>query len=154
MRTIESIKKEFKSVLGLNEAKKIYKKLAKELHPDIGGTDEEFKILNQIYNEIIENKIFFTNDSKYDIELEKIISKILHYENITIEVIGSWIWISGDTKFIKDKLKELNFRWARKKMMWYYGEKVRNSGKTKSMKDIKSKYGCSVVKYSSKMINI
>ena len=146
MRTIEEIQKEFEGVTGLNEAKKVYRLLAKELHPDVGGTNEEFKILNQVYNDTIEYKIYFSNDTKYDIELEKIISQILHYEDITIEVVGSWIWLSGDTKAIKDKLKELNFRWAGKKKMWYYGEKIRNGGKTKSMDDIKSKYGCTTVR--------
>ena len=87
----EEIKKEFAEVTGINEAKKVFKRLAKILHPDIGGSNEEFKILNKIYNDILENKIFFSNDTKFDIELEKIISQILHYENIIIEVIGSWI---------------------------------------------------------------
>jgi hypothetical protein len=121
--TIEQIKEQFKNIIGINDSKKIYKKLAKILHPDVGGSDEEFKILNTIYNDILENKIYFSNDSKLDIELEKIISQILHYEDITIEVIGSWIWLSGNTWSIKDKLKELNFKWASKKKMWYYGEK-------------------------------
>ena len=149
MKTKEDIKKDFENITGLNEAKKVYKKLAKLLHPDVGGTNEEFKILNQVYNDTIEYKIYFSNDTKYDIELEKIISQILHYEDITIEVVGSWIWLSGDTKAIKDKLKELNFRWAGKKKMWYYGEKIRNGGKTKSMDDIKSKYGCTTVSHNS-----
>ena len=60
--------------------------------------------------------------------------------------MGTLYWLSGNTKAIKTKLKELNFRWASKKKMWYYGEKIRNGGKTKSMDDIKSKYGCSIVK--------
>ena len=80
--------------------------MAKKLHPDVGGTEEEFKLLNNIYNDFIEHKIFFSNESKIDLELEKIISQILHYENITIELIGSWIWLSGDTKVIKDTLKD------------------------------------------------
>jgi hypothetical protein len=151
MKTIDDIKKEFEAVTGLNEAKKIYKRLAKSLHPDIGGSDEEFKILNQVYNNSIEHKIYFSSETKFDIELEKIISQILHYEDITIEVVGSWIWLSGDTKSIKDKLKELGFRWARVKKMWYYGEKIRNGGNTKSMDDIKSKYGCTVVNGKQKM---
>ncbi len=107
--------------------------------------------MNQIYNDVLEHKIYFSNDTKFDIELEKVISQILHYENITIEVVGSWIWISGDTKPIKDKLKDLNFRWAIKKKMWYYGEKIRNGGNTKSMDDIKSKYGCTIVNGKVKM---
>ena len=106
--TREEIIKEFSEVTGINEAKKVYKTLAKKLHPDVGGSEEEFKLLNAIYNDFIENKIYFSNDFKIDLDLEKIISQILHFENITIELVGSWIWLSGDTKEIKDKLKELN----------------------------------------------
>ncbi len=90
--TQELIKQEFSQVTGINEAKATFKRLAKILHPDVGGSNEEFKILNSIYNDLISNNLYFSNDTKYDIELEKIISQILHYENITIEVIGSWIY--------------------------------------------------------------
>jgi len=148
--TQKEIKKEFTEVTGINEAKKVFKKLAKILHPDVGGSNEKFKILNKIYNDLIENKIYFSNDTKFDIELEKIISQILHYENITIEVVGSWIWLSGDTKIIKDKLKELNFKWASKKKMWYFGEMKGKNIKPKSMSEIKSKYGCETLKSKGK----
>ena len=118
--TKEDIKQEFKGVEGINEAKKIYKQLAKKLHPDVGGSDELFKMLNSIYTNILENGIYFSNEFKFDLEIEKIISQILHYENILIEVVGSWIWLSGDTKEIKDKLKDdLGFKWASKKKMWF-----------------------------------
>ena len=121
--TREEILKEFQNVEGINEAKKIYKTLAKKLHPDmVGGDEESFKLLNSIYTDLIEHKIYFSNDFKIDIELEKVISLILHFENITIELVGSWVWVSGDTKEIKDKLKELGFKWASKKKMWFYGE--------------------------------
>ena len=92
------IEKAFIDVSGINEAKKIYKQLAKKLHPDAGGTNELFKILNAVYTNLLENGLIFSNGFKFDIELEKIISKILHFENIIIKVIGSWIWLSGDTK--------------------------------------------------------
>jgi len=144
------IEKEFENVSGINEAKKVYKTLARKLHPDVGGSDEEFKILNSVYTDLIENKIFFSNDSKIDLELEKIISKILHFEEITIELIGSWIWVGGNTKDIKDKLKELGFKWARKKKMWYYGEMKGRSHKEKSLDEIKSKYGSTTFKSNEK----
>lgn len=148
--TREEILKEFQGIEGINEAKKIYKTLAKKLHPDIGGSEEEFKLLNEIYNHLIENKIYFSNSSKIDIELEKIISLILHFENINIELIGSWVWVSGDTKEIKEKLKEIGFKWASKKKMWYYGEmKVKNPN-PKSMEEIKAKYGSETLKSSEK----
>ena len=148
--TREEILREFREVTGINEAKKIYKTLAKKLHPDVGGSEEEFKILNSVYTDLIEHKIYFSNDIKIDIELEKIISLILHFENITIELVGSWIWISGDTKEIKDKLKELGFKWASKKKMWYYGEMKSKNPTPKSMEEIKSKYGSETLKSKEK----
>ena len=33
--------------------------------------------------------------------------------------------------------------------MWYFGEKIKNGGKTKSMEDIKSKYGVETIKTKS-----
>ena len=47
------IEEQFRGIEGINEAKKIYKQLAKKLHPDVGGTDELFKMLNSIYNNIV-----------------------------------------------------------------------------------------------------
>ena len=149
--TKTEILKQFENIEGINEAKKVYKTLAKLLHPDTGGTDEEFKILNNVYNDILENGLYFSNETKFDLELEKIISQILHYENITIEVIGSWIWLSGETKIIKERLKELGFKWASKKKMWYYGEMKGRNPKQKSMSEIKSKYGCEIVKTKGKV---
>ena len=145
MTRVEIIK-EFSEVTGINEAKKVYKTLAKKLHPDIGGSEESFKILNAVYNDFIENKIYFSNDFKIDLDLEKIISQILHFENITIELVGSWIWLSGDTKEIKDKLKELGFKWASKKKMWFYGEMKGKSHGEKSLDEIKDKYGSKTFK--------
>ena len=144
--TREQIINEFKGVEGINEAKKIYKQLAKKLHPDVGGDEEEFKILNSVYTDLIEHKIYFSNDIKIDIELEKIISLILHFENITIELVGSWVWVSGDTKKIKDKLKDLGFKWASKKKNWYYGEMKHRNPREKTLEEIKGKYGCKTVK--------
>ena len=148
--TREEILREFKGLEGINEAKKIYKQLAKKLHPDVGGDEESFKLLNAIYTDLIEHKIYFSNDIKIDIELEKIISLILHFENITIELVGSWVWVSGDTKEIKDKLKEIGFKWASKKRMWYFGEMKSKNPTPKSMEEIKNKYGSETLKTKNK----
>lgn len=150
MMTENDIKKEFINVTGLNEAKKVFKKLARLLHPDVGGSEEEFKILKNVYDDIVEHKIYFSNNAKFDIELEKIISQILHFEDIIIEVVGSWIWLSGETKIIKDTLKNIGFKWASKKKMWYYGEMKGKNPKQKSMDEIKNKYGCTTVRSQPK----
>ena len=149
--TREEILREFKGVEGINEAKKIYKTLAKKLHPDmVGGDEESFKLLNAIYTDLIEHKIYFSNDFKIDLDLEKIISQILHFENITIELVGSWVWVSGDTREIKDKLKEIGFKWASKKKMWFYGEMKGRNPNEKSIDEIKAKYGSETLKTKEK----
>ena len=56
----------------INEAKAVFKKLAKKLHPDVGGSNEDFKLLNQVYNHFLEHGLYFSNESKFDLELEKV----------------------------------------------------------------------------------
>ncbi len=148
--TLEEIKNEFRGVEGINEAKRIYKQLAKVLHPDVGGDEESFKLLNAFYNELIEHKIYFSNNVKIDIELEKVISLILHLDDVVIELVGQWVWVSGDTKEHKEKLKELGFKWASKKKMWYFGELKRRNHKEQSIEDIKAKYGSETLKSKEK----
>ncbi|MDK2062759.1 hypothetical protein PT520_09545 [Aliarcobacter butzleri] len=136
------IEKLFKEVTELVEAKKLYKNLAKKLHPDVGGDEESFKALNAVYNHILEHGLFFSSETSFDLDIEKIISQVLHFENIEIEVVGKWIWISGDTRAIKETLKNLGFKWASKKMMWYYGELLKcKSRKEKSIEEIRLTYG-------------
>jgi hypothetical protein len=55
-----------------------------------------------------------------------------------------------DTEEIKDKLKELGFKWASKKKMWYYGEMKSKNPTPKSMEEIKSKYGSEILKSKAK----
>ncbi len=145
--TQSQIEEQFKGIEGINEAKKVYRELAKQLHPDVGGTNEMFKLLNQVYNHILEHGLSFLDESEFDLELEKVISKILHFENIVIEVVGSWVWVSGNTKSIKEELKEIGFRWRSKKKMWSYGEmKGKRNHKEQNIDSIKAKYGCHEVK--------
>lgn len=77
--------------------------------------------------------------------LEQVISEIEKIEDdgINKEVVGSWIWVSGDTWKHKETLKKLGFKWASKKKMWYYTEQTRKryGRKEYQMDEIKQKYG-------------
>ncbi|MCT7572199.1 J domain-containing protein [Aliarcobacter butzleri] len=145
--TKEQIINEFRDITGINEAKRVYKTLAKILHPDMpNGDTESFKLLNAIYTDLIENKIYFSNDFKIDVELEKVISLILHLDNVVVELVGQWVWLSGETKKYKEKLKEIGFKWASKKKMWYFGEMKAKNPNPKSIDEIKAKYGSTTLK--------
>ena len=39
--------------------------------------------------------------------------------DLDCEICGSWLWISGDTKPHKERLKELGCRWSKRKQKWY-----------------------------------
>lgn len=89
----------------LEELKKAYHRLCLKLHPDVGGSDEEMKILNADY--------------ETPQEFQWLIAELLKLDGIEIEIIGCFVWITGDTKPHKERLKALGFRWHSKKRCWY-----------------------------------
>ena len=137
----------------LEELKKQYKKLAMENHPDRGGNTEKMKAINGEYDELFkilknvhksaEGKTYTAENSETPEEFKNIIEKIIIFEGIEIEIIGSWIWITGNTYQYKENLKELNFRFSNSKKAWYYhGEGYSRRGrKTYSLDEIRSLYG-------------
>lgn len=40
--------------------------------------------------------------------------------NVEVKVDRDWAWVSGDTKPIKEDLKELGFRWSPRRKQWYH----------------------------------
>lgn len=63
---------------------------------------------------------------------------------LTLEVCGTWGWISGDTKSHQDVLKAAGFLWASKKMRWYFRpekSKARRGSEVWSMEKIRTVYG-------------
>ena len=76
-------------------------------------------------------------------EFRRVIEKIINIPGIIIELCGSWIWISGETRGFKEQLKAAGCFWASKKKMWYWRapEDAVHSRHTKSMTEIRNKYG-------------
>jgi len=109
--------------------KKAYREKALQYHPDRQDGNEDFmKLVNAAY------ALLSDNIDKYDVnedktegtslteKLQEIYEKIKHFQDIKIEVCGTWFWITGDTYTYRAELKELKFKWAKKKQAWYYHE--------------------------------
>ena len=145
--------KYLKDIKTLEELKKAYRKLAMKLHPDLGGSTEEMQILNAEYEKLFARvKDIHTNKDGQEYrkatneapqDFIKIINELLKLNGIRIEAIGRFLWVSGDTKAHKDKLKELGLKWHNKKSCWYLApEGYRRRGNQEySMDDIRGLYG-------------
>ena len=157
----------FRDVNTLEELRKQYKELLKQYHPDnANGSTEATQEINAEYDRLFkvlkdkhESKQTKTDGAKTDFNsnywnyeedkaIREILQKIIHFTDITIEICGSWIWISGNTYQYKTELKEIGFKWASQKKQWYWhSESFRKKGKkTLSMDDIRSYYGSTEVR--------
>lgn len=111
----------------LEELKKAYHQLCLKLHPDVGGSNDEMKILNAEYEQLFERvkNIHVNKDGEtYEKETQEtpqefqwLIAELLKLDGIEIEIIGCFVWITGDTKPHKERLKALGFRWHSKNVV-------------------------------------
>lgn len=145
--------KYFTNCKTIEEAKKLYRRLAMENHPDRGGDLDTMKAINTEYDEFFNtfkaqhNATVKTTGARpineTPEEFRQVIEKIINIPGIIIELCGSWIWISGETRAFKDQIKAAGCFWANKKKMWYWRapEDAVHSRRTKSMDEIRTKYG-------------
>ncbi|WP_336885377.1 DnaJ domain-containing protein [Bacillus glycinifermentans] len=96
----------FQEVTDLKELKKQYRKLAMEFHPDRGGNEEDFILLKEEYD-VLYNQL--SKDSRSKDSYPEVIDSLMKY-NVDIEIIGSWVWVTGQTYQIRKELKELGFQ--------------------------------------------
>ena len=130
------------------DLKKEYKELIFQYHPDIiGGNGEEMKIINAEYDYLLKHIQEETNEEEIQVNdnFKEVLNKLIKYD-LTMEIVGSWLWISGkDTFNLKDNLfKELNIFYSRgKKKFFYNGQDSKNYGyyKKKSFNTLKKQYG-------------
>ena len=149
-----------KKAQNLEELKKAYRKLSLKFHPDCGGSDSQMAELNNLYESMFEKlkNVHVGGKAPKDStetskDFIKIINELIKYDNINIDIIGSWLWVSGETYPIKDELKSLGFKWSKGKSKWYFTKDVTTAKKRygkKSYDDLKNIYGCETVQKASK----
>lgn len=152
------MKEYFKDITTLEELRKQYKNLLKEYHPDnVNGSEEITKAINLQYellfielkNSNYKEKESETsyNNMKYDFtedtKLREILNNIITLTGINIEIIGSWIWVDGNTYQHKAYLNDMGFKWAGEKKKWYFHtEAFRKKSKKKlTIEEIRDYYG-------------
>lgn len=129
-----------------------YRRAAQKYHPDRNPAGlEMMKLVNAAY-ESLKNccgniEAGEHGASEYGEHINAALNAIIGL-GLNIEVCGAWVWISGNTKPHKEKLKEAGFKWASKKCCWYFRPEDYKSRRHKSwlMSDIRNKYGSQIIK--------
>ena len=144
----------FKACRTLDEVKAMYKLLAKQHHPDCGGDTATMQAINVEYAYACAHVLKGENLSQEDTEeatrlseeYRAVIERLMPLAGILIEVVGNWIWVTGDTKPVKQQLKDAGLFFASKKVAWYYrSEEFKTTGSKKSLDEIRAKYGSETV---------
>jgi len=144
----------FKECRTMDDVKVRYRTLSKIFHPDLGGSTELMQALNAEY-EVACKTVLSTEDLTDEAAQEQaemseqyraVIEKIITLPGITLEIVGNWLWVTGNTYPVRQQLKEAGLYFASKKVAWYYrADEYRTKSSGKSLDEIRTKYGTETV---------
>ncbi len=142
----------FKNIETLADLRKEYHRLALLNHPDKGGNEETMKGINNEFERL--SKLLINADStftqarkdyEYQVseELQEIINMVINLAGLEIEIIGSWVWLTGNTYPNKEAIKSAGFMFSRQKAAWYWhaGGYRKKNGKMGSLDDVRNFWG-------------
>lgn len=157
--------KYFKNIKNQAELRKAFIKLLKQYHPDNGGDAEICKMINAEYEQLMRDlpKTGGEKQSEadrkaaesFDKEIREALEKIISFDGINIEVVGTWIWVDGATYIYRDQLKALGYRWSKSRHKWHftpYAEPMFYKGTKKSFDRLRAIYGSATVNSGSEFL--
>ncbi|MDP9766114.1 molecular chaperone DnaJ [Deinococcus enclensis] len=146
----------FQNIHTAAELKALYRQLCKQYHPDKGGSTQQMQDINNQYeatmNRLLsskpdedygEGKFYRTREQETEVEaaIRAAVEKVAHLDGIELEIIGAWVWLSGDTRTHKDTIKAAGYYWMHKKKMWAFKGKPSNGRGNTSMEEMRERYG-------------
>lgn len=140
----------FAGVTTVEQLRKRYRDLLRIHHPDNGGRVSDMQEINSEYDtlysvlrqkESVDGESCTEQDNVADEAFRTILNEIVSLD-MEIEIIGSWLWCFKCFA-VKDRLKELGFKYAPKKKAWtwHYGSYTRYHKGEIPIDDIRAKYG-------------
>lgn len=149
------------------EAKTRYRELTRQHHPDAGGDTRTMQDINAEYSKFMsegakteardrqrtahtENRKSAADFHDLDAVGEQIrvmIEMALNLDGVEVELMGLWVWLTGNTKAHKGTFKawnenhETRWKWSPKKTAWYYAGVPTFNRKETSLDEIRNAYG-------------
>jgi hypothetical protein len=124
----------FHGFTSVNEIKKEWRRLCFLHHPDVGGDTATMQQVNRQYHEALsrangqtaaggdgKDHTYYYNQEREQAVMDKV-DELLQKKLAGIEIllVGTWVWVTGDTRPVKDSLKEAGLSWHSKRGMWYW----------------------------------
>lgn len=151
------------------ELKKEYKRLARQLHPDNNpdhDTTKDFQMMQAEFNRMWDKlkdthvnkdgEMYTAREATTETAAEfmEMIDTLIRIHGIKVELCGSWLWVTGDTRPAKETLKRFKFRWSRNKQAWYFhfGGYHKRSKREMSLDAIRTMYGAESFEYEETAI--
>ena len=138
-------------ILGLSgevtpeDVKAAYRSACRKYHPDVNPAGEDMmKVINAAYDVLKDyDGALKEEQSDYGELFNGALNAVLPIHGLAVEICGVWIWVTGETRAHKERLKDAGFKWANKKKAWYFRpEKFRSFSRGQSsLEEIREKYG-------------
>ena len=132
------------------EIKARFRDLCFEHHPDRkGGDTRTMQDVHAQYKERLRGEYRKTKDDdeaeaavEADEAAAEIVGKLVVLPDLVVELVGRWIWVTGNTYALRAELKAIGLFWAAKKRAWYWhAPEDKCRGGKKTLEEIKAKYG-------------
>ena len=153
----------FADCASLEEVRKKYRQLAIQHHPDKGGDVETMKAINAEHDWITRHftatgnnprtgQAFTAEETEAEIlaseQYAAAVQAVAALDGLTLELVGAWLWATGDTYPHRATLKGAGFMWASQKKAWYFRtEEHRSSNRSKmDLDEIRARHGSVNVK--------
>lgn len=139
------------------EIKARYRDLCRAHHPDLHPHDPDatarMQDVNGEYRDALRGEYRKTkndddaeNACDADAHAAETLAGIIMLPGILIEIVGRWIWVTGETYPVRAELKAAGFRFASRKVAWYWhAPEDKCRGGKKTLEEIKTRYGARTV---------
>lgn len=144
----------FQNCKTIEDAKRLYRDLLMEHHPDHGGDEETAKIIINEFQSFL-NSFMSSRFDKFEEEkgfrpaqtpFMDILNKIINF-NMTVEIIGIWIFALDGSYNYRDQLKEMGFWFSGKHKCWIYSGTAKRKIRSKNtLDDNREMHGSEVVR--------
>lgn len=146
----------FEGVRTTDELKKRYHELARKHHPDVGGNTADMQEINAQYDELIkvlpkraaDGSTYQPREEQRETrEQSEAFKAAVHaaiiLAGVNLEICGSWLWATGDTRPHAAALKAAGYKWSKNKVAWYWHEEgyIKVTAKRYSMDEVRAMWG-------------